>query len=103
VETFKLHKDEIDIAVLDLGLPKLGGWQAFQEMREVRPQLKVLVASGFVSAELEAENAQGKVGEIIEKPYRLDDVLKKISQAIRRATADRRRSHGTELDEQPVE
>jgi two-component system, cell cycle sensor histidine kinase and response regulator CckA len=82
VETFKRHKDEIAIAVLDLGLPKLGGWQAFQEMREVRPELKVLVASGFVSAELEAEIAQGKLGEIIEKPYRLDEILEKISAAI---------------------
>jgi hypothetical protein len=52
-------------------------------MREVRPELKVLVASGFVSAELETEIAQGKLGEIIEKPYRLDDVLKKISAAIK--------------------
>jgi two-component system, cell cycle sensor histidine kinase and response regulator CckA len=83
VETFKRHKDEIAIAVLDLGLPKLGGWQAFQEMREVRPELKVLVASGFVSAELEVEITQGKLGEIIEKPYRLDEILEKISAAIK--------------------
>jgi CheY-like chemotaxis protein len=81
VEVFKRHKDEITLAVLDLGLPKLGGWQAFQQMREINPNVKALVASGFVPEELEAEIAQGKLGGILMKPYLLDDVLKNISAA----------------------
>src|SRR5205807_300637 len=36
VEIFNRHKDEIALAVMDLGLPKLNGWQAFQQMRESR-------------------------------------------------------------------
>ena len=82
LETFRRHKEEVAVAVLDLGLPKLGGWQAFQQMREIRPELKALVATGFVSADVEAEMAQGKLGGVIAKPYQLDDVLEKISQAI---------------------
>jgi nitrogen-specific signal transduction histidine kinase/CheY-like chemotaxis protein len=87
LEIFKRHKEEIAVAVLDLGLPRLGGWPAFQQMREIRPGLKVLVASGFVSADVEAEMAQGKLGGVIAKPYQLDDVLEKISQAIHDAAA----------------
>ena len=86
LEIFKQHQDEVALAVLDLGLPKLGGWQAFQQMRKIRPELKALVASGLVSAEVEAEMTQGKLGGVIAKPYRLDDVLEKISQAIRGET-----------------
>jgi CheY-like chemotaxis protein len=82
--TFERHKDEIAVAVLDLGLPKLGGWQAFQQMRKIRPELKALVASGFISADVEEEMAQGKLGGVIAKPYQLDDVLEKISRAIQR-------------------
>jgi CheY-like chemotaxis protein len=87
LDIFKRHKEEIAVAVLDLGLPRLGGWPAFQQMREIRPELKVLVASGFVSADVEAEMAQGKLGGVIAKPYQLDDVLEKISQAIHDAAA----------------
>jgi hypothetical protein len=36
---------------------------------------------------VEAELAQGKLGGIIAKPYQLDDVLEKISQAIHHAPA----------------
>ena len=82
LETFKQHKDAIAVAVLDLGLPHVSGWQAFQEMREIRPELKALIATGLISPEVEAEFAQGKLCGVILKPYQLDDVLEKISQAI---------------------
>jgi two-component system, cell cycle sensor histidine kinase and response regulator CckA len=82
LETFKQNKDAIAVAVLDLGLPQLGGWQAFQQMREIRHDLKVLITTGFVTPEVEAEMANGKLSGVIVKPYRLDDVLEKISQAI---------------------
>jgi two-component system, cell cycle sensor histidine kinase and response regulator CckA len=82
LETFKQNKDAIAVAVLDLGLPQLGGWQAFQQMREIRSGLKVLITTGFVTPEVEAEMANGKLCGVIVKPYRLDDVLEKISQAI---------------------
>jgi CheY-like chemotaxis protein len=86
VETFKQHKDEIAIAVLDLGLPKLSGWQAFQQMREIQPDLKALIATGFASEEVEAELVQGKVGALITKPYQLDKVLENICRTIRGPT-----------------
>ena len=82
LETFKQHKDAIAVAVLDLGLPQLDGWQAFQQMREIRPELKALIATGLISPEVEAEIAQEKLCAVLSKPYQLDDVLQKISQAI---------------------
>ncbi|HSQ19690.1 MAG TPA: PAS domain S-box protein, partial [Blastocatellia bacterium] len=47
VEIFKRNKDEIAVAVIDLELPKLNGWQACQQMRQIRPALKALIATGF--------------------------------------------------------
>ena len=82
LETFKQHKDAIAVAVLDLGLPQLDGWQAFQQMREIRPELKALIATGLIPPEVEAEIAQEKLCGVLSKPYQLDDVLEKISQAI---------------------
>lgn len=82
LETFKQNKDAIAVAVLDLGLPQLGGWQAFQQMREIRHGLKVLITTGFVTPEVEAEMTNGKLCGVIVKPYQLDDVLEKIWQAI---------------------
>lgn len=82
VEKFKAHQDRIALAVLDLGLPGLDGWNALQQMRDANPNLKVLIASGFVSVELENALQQAQVGGVVVKPYRLEDVLHKIDAAL---------------------
>ena len=82
LEIFKQRKDEIAVTVLDLGLPKVGGWQALEQIREIDNCAKVLLATGFISPEMEAEMAQGELCGVIAKPYRVDELLEKISQAI---------------------
>ena len=82
VDLYLRHRDEIALVVLDLGLPKLNGWEAFQRMRECQPALKAIFATGLLSTEIEAEMARGKIGGVIMKPYQLDEVLQKIAHAI---------------------
>jgi two-component system, cell cycle sensor histidine kinase and response regulator CckA len=81
VENFLKHKDEISVVVLDLGLPILNGWDAFQKMKEVDPGLQPIVATGYVPNEIESALARGELSAIIIKPYRLDEVLEKINLA----------------------
>ncbi|HEX2226252.1 MAG TPA: response regulator [Candidatus Binatia bacterium] len=83
VELFLKNKDTIDLAVLDVRLPKLNGWEAFQRMREVRPEIRALFATGLLSPEMEAEIAREKLGGVILKPYKLDVVLQKIAEVLR--------------------
>ena len=85
VEVFNRHKDEIAVAVMDLGLPRLNGWQAFRRMREIRPSLKALIATGYAPAEVTAEIAQENLGEVIAKPYNLNEILEKISRVIQQS------------------
>jgi CheY-like chemotaxis protein len=81
VDHFLKHKDEISVVVLDLGLPVLNGWDAFQKMKQVDPGLQPIVATGYVPNEIESALARGELSAIIIKPYRLDEVLEKINLA----------------------
>jgi len=82
VEMHLRHQDEIAIVILDLQLPKINGWEAFQLMRKIQPRLKALFATGFAPPEIEAKLTQGEIGGIIIKPYELDKVLEKISEIL---------------------
>ena len=82
VEMHLRHQDEIAIVILDLQLPSINGWEAFQMMRKIQPRLKALFATGFAPPEIEAKLTQGEIGGIIMKPYELDEVLKKISEIL---------------------
>lgn len=86
VEVFLRHKDEIALALLDIGLPKLNGWDAYQKMRAITPSLKAIVATGFAAHPIESEVAKGDLCGIILKPYQLDEVLDRIFTAIKSPT-----------------
>jgi len=85
VEAVELHsryKDRIGIALLDLRLAKLDGWEAFQRMKKINPKLKGILASGYVSAEVESRLAKGELSGVLQKPYFGEEVLSVIKQAI---------------------
>jgi len=74
------HKNELDVAILDLNMPVMGGKTAYEKMIELKPDLKVLVASGYTrNSSVEEILAQGARG-FIQKPYSLDSIASKIRQ-----------------------
>jgi DNA-binding NtrC family response regulator len=49
MEIFNSHMDEIGILLSDMGLPHLGGWDAFLIMKKANPKLKGILASGYLN------------------------------------------------------
>ena len=92
VKTYLKRKQEIALVILDLELPKLSGWDAFQRMKKANPELKAIIATGYVSRQVESSVANGDLSQVILKPYRLDDVLEKISGVINRASYNKGRN-----------
>ncbi|MBN1483711.1 MAG: response regulator [Chloroflexia bacterium] len=74
--------EEIDLVVLDMIMPHLGGWETFNRLRELDPQVRVLLSSGY------SEN--GQAGEILAagargflpKPYTLENVLQEVRRVL---------------------
>ena len=85
VEVHRRFKDEIAVVILDLGLAKLNGWEAFQMMKKLNPELKGILASGYLPPEVESQIAKGALSGGVEKPYLPSEVLAKIEGAIRSA------------------
>jgi PAS domain S-box-containing protein len=82
VETFLRHKDEISAVVLDLGLPKLNGWEALQKMRKADPTLKPILASGYITRDMESAMDQGQLSALLMKPYRPEEIIEKLSLVV---------------------
>jgi signal transduction histidine kinase len=83
VEVYSRHQDEIGVAILDSGMAKLNGWEAFQQMRKLNPKLKGILASGYVSTEAEAQVANGQLWGVLQKPYVGAEVIALVKRAIR--------------------
>src|SRR6266850_667838 len=75
VDLYRDHKHEIDAVLLDIGLPKLAGWDVLLKLKEENPDVHVLVASGYIDQEFKAKMRQAGVSEFISKPYMIETIL----------------------------
>jgi PAS domain S-box-containing protein len=82
VALFESHSDEIGLVVCDLGLPRLGGREAFLKMKESRPGVRAIVASGYLEPAIRSEMLKAGVIDTIQKPYDFNDLLAKIRSII---------------------
>ncbi len=66
---YEEHRSEIDLVILDLTMPHMDGAETLAALKQVDPEARVLLASGYANQELEARFAgQGVLG-FIQKPY----------------------------------
>ena len=82
VALFESYSDEIGLVVCDLGLPRLGGREAFLKMKESRPGVRAIVASGYLEPAIRSEMLKAGVIDTIQKPYDFNDLLAKIRSII---------------------
>lgn len=76
------HGSAIGLVLLDMTMPHLGGEGAFQEMRWLQPELKVILSSGYNEAEA-LSRFQGKgLRGFIQKPYGPRDLIAKVQKAL---------------------
>jgi two-component system cell cycle sensor histidine kinase/response regulator CckA len=66
--------DRLDLMVLDLNMPRLGGLDVLRTVRERWPRLPVLVMSGNLNATASSELEQLGQRHILAKPFKLSDL-----------------------------
>ncbi|MDL1892302.1 response regulator [Sphingobacteriales bacterium CHB3] len=74
-ETFLAHKDEVDLMVTDLGLPKMGGVELIEKVRGLKPSVKIIGASGFGRVNVREEVMNAGADEFMPKPYITADLV----------------------------
>jgi DNA-binding response OmpR family regulator len=76
IEVHRSHKDAIDIILLDLGLPKISGRDVLVKLKTANPDVKIVIASGYLEPDLRSEVERAGLKHFIHKPYIFDDVVK---------------------------
>ena len=82
VERFRERSREIVAVVLDLAMPQMSGEAAFREIRRVRPEVPVLLASGVGDQELKRRLASEPLTGLLEKPYELRMLSEKLRELL---------------------
>jgi PAS domain S-box-containing protein len=82
LEVFKQYRTEIALVLSDMGLPRLGGWEMFQQMKEIDSAVRVILASGYFDPNLKMDLLKAGAKDFIQKPYVPDNILRRIREVI---------------------
>jgi len=82
IELYHLHKAEIDIVLLDLGLPKITGLDVIPRLKEGNPNVSIVVATGYLEPRMKDELMRAGVKDCINKPYVIKDVIERLGSVI---------------------
>src|ERR1019366_9572929 len=72
----------VHLAVLDIGMPGMGGWECSKRLRTINPKLPVLLTTGYGGQELlERARREGAAG-LITKPYQLEELHRSVREIL---------------------
>jgi GAF domain-containing protein/CheY-like chemotaxis protein/anti-sigma regulatory factor (Ser/Thr protein kinase) len=80
-------KARYDLVLTDLAMPGMSGWQVAQAVKALRPEVPVVLVTGW-GVELPAEQLRANgVDHVMTKPFRLDDVLAVVAGFVKSRAA----------------
>ena len=82
VELFRRRGDEVDAVLLDMTMPRMGGEEACREIRRLRPDAKIIVASGFSEQEAAQRFADEDVDGFLQKPFRPNALVGRVEKLL---------------------
>jgi len=84
IEVYRKNKDDIDIVLLDMVIPNMGGSEAYDRMKEINPKVKVLLSSGYSINGQATEILERGCDGFIQKPFSMKKLSIKIMEILRR-------------------
>lgn len=82
LEVFDRHADAIVCVILDLSMPQMGGEEAFLKLRERKPDLPIIVSSGYTERDVVGRFAGKKLTAFMHKPYTGDELREKLREIL---------------------
>ena len=82
IAIYREQREEIELIILDMIKPGMGGGETFDRLKQINPDVRVLLSSGY-SLEGQAKDilTRGCLG-FIQKPYKIEDLAKKIQDIL---------------------
>ena len=82
VQALREHGEEITCVLLDLTMPSMDGEEAFRQMRAIRPDLKVILASGYNEQSAVRQFVGQGLAGFIQKPFQLSTLELKLREIL---------------------
>jgi CheY-like chemotaxis protein len=82
LEVFEKNKEKIDLVILDMIMPVMSGGEVYNMLKNISPQIKVILSSGYSMEGQAAEILKRGCNGFIQKPFNIGDLSKKIREGL---------------------
>ena len=82
IEVYKKNCDEIDIVLLDMIMPSMGGGEVYDRIKEINQGIKVLLSSGYSIDGQATEILERGCNGFIQKPFNVPELSEKIRRIL---------------------
>ena len=82
IEVYKKNKDKIDLIILDMIMPDMGGGEVYDKIKEINPDIKVILSSGYSIEGQATEILKRGCNGFIQKPFNMKQVSQKLREIL---------------------
>jgi CheY-like chemotaxis protein len=82
LEIFEKERESIDLVIMDLIMPGMGGLKCLSELLKIDPATRVVIASGYAASIKKSDILKNGAAGFVQKPYHLQDLLREIRRVI---------------------
>lgn len=82
LKLLKEHKENISLLILDMNMPDMNGEDVYKEVRKIKPDLPVVISSGFSKELCSVDKFQDDNCYFLEKPYSVEKLLKMVNEVV---------------------
>ena len=86
---FEEKRDKVRVVILDLSMPGLDGEETLLALRQIDPEVRVVLSSGYdPQATIARFDPSQRPAAFVQKPYRSDELLYRVREALQDMPAD---------------
>ena len=78
IALFEKNKATVDIVILDMRMPGMNGATVHDHLREIRPDTKIILASGYLENGHARDIIAHQYNDFLQKPFHFDQLTQKI-------------------------
>jgi CheY-like chemotaxis protein len=82
LEMYRKNSADVTLVLTDMGMPVMDGYELFEELKKLKPELPIIISSGYGDAAVKKRIKSHEIAGIISKPYNSDNLLKVLKSVV---------------------